>query len=88
SLGFIGIDDKCILSDDQIKVIFEASRKKFIEIRSQSLLFFGFRSCAKEIPDLKSAIKNLFEYVEHKISNSSNSMIDEKDLPLEIPARD
>ncbi|CAJ0845541.1 7602_t:CDS:1 [Entrophospora sp. SA101] len=57
SLGFTGIDDKRILCDDQVKVAFEASREKFIEIRSQSLLLFGFKSRAKEIPDLKSAIK-------------------------------
>ncbi|CAJ0902392.1 14640_t:CDS:2, partial [Entrophospora sp. SA101] len=178
SLGFTGIDDKRILSDDQVKVVFEASREKFIEIRNQSLLLFGFKSRAKEIPDLKSAIKainaivgnwcgytikserklvgpkgqqiwkysyqinrkpynscgfdnqeevmarklddpeyyliapvlpsykpkvsdeiqNLFdsipiinnntsEHVEHKTSDSSSNAIDEKDLPLKIPAR-
>ncbi|KAF0464963.1 helicase [Gigaspora margarita] len=57
SLGFTGIDDKRILSDDQVKVTFEASRDRFIEIRSQALLLFGFNSRAKEIPDLNSAIK-------------------------------
>ncbi|CAG8749569.1 25777_t:CDS:1, partial [Gigaspora rosea] len=57
SLGFTGIDDKQILSDDQVKVAFEASRERFIEIRNQSLLLFGFKSRAKEIPDLNSAIK-------------------------------
>ncbi|CAG8459218.1 6177_t:CDS:2, partial [Gigaspora rosea] len=166
SLGFTGIDDKRILSDDQVKVAFEASHEKFIEIRSQALLLFGFRSRAKEIPDLKLAIKainaivgnwcgytikserklvgskgqriwkysyqinrksynsrgfnnqeeviarkldnpeycpiapvlpsykpkvsneiqDLFEYVEHKISDSSSGMIDEKGLSLEMPA--
>ncbi|CAI2187733.1 4033_t:CDS:2 [Funneliformis geosporum] len=40
-LGFTGIDDMRTLS----------------EIRNQSLLFFSFKSCAKETPDLKSAIK-------------------------------
>src|SRR5207253_6017030 len=49
--------DKRILSDDQVKVAFETSREKFIEIRSQALLLFGFKSRAKETPDLKSAIK-------------------------------
>nr|CAG8676619.1 13836_t:CDS:1 [Entrophospora candida] len=178
SLGFTGIDDKRILSDDQVKVAFEASREKFIEIRSQSLLLFGFKSRAKEMPDLNSAIKainaivgnwcgytikserklveskgqqiwkysyqinrkaynscgfdnqeevmarkldnpeycpiapvlpsykpkvsdeiqDLFdsipiinnitsEHVEHKISDSSSNAIDEKDLPLKMPAR-
>ncbi|CAJ0847115.1 9_t:CDS:2 [Entrophospora sp. SA101] len=177
SLGFTGIDDKRILSDNQVKVAFEASREKFIEIRSQSLLLFGFKSHAKEMPDLNSAIKainaivgnwcgytikserklvgskgqqiwkysyqinrkaynscgfdnqeevmakkldnpeycpiapvlpsykpkvsdeiqDLFdsisiinnitsEHVEHKISDSSSNVIDEKDLPLEMPA--
>ncbi|CAG8631602.1 3266_t:CDS:1 [Diversispora eburnea] len=51
------MDDKRILSDDQVKVAFEAFREKFIEIRSQALLLFGFKSRAKEISDLKSAIK-------------------------------
>ncbi|CAG8644062.1 6988_t:CDS:2, partial [Diversispora eburnea] len=35
SLDFIGMDNKRILSDDQVKVAFEVSREKFIEIRSQ-----------------------------------------------------
>ena len=33
------------------------SCEKFIEIRNQSLLLFGFKSRAKKIPDLNSAIK-------------------------------
>jgi hypothetical protein len=33
------------------------SYEKFIEIRNQSLLLFGFKSRAKETPDLKSAIQ-------------------------------
>ncbi|CAJ0870776.1 7690_t:CDS:2 [Entrophospora sp. SA101] len=57
SLGFTGIDDERILYDDQVKVAFETSRKRFIELRNQSLLLFGFKSRAKETPDLKSAIK-------------------------------
>ncbi|CAJ0835309.1 13188_t:CDS:2 [Entrophospora sp. SA101] len=57
SLGFTGIDDERILSDDQVKVAFETSRERFIEIQNQSLLLFGFKSRAKETPDLKTAIK-------------------------------
>ncbi|CAG8624586.1 15658_t:CDS:2, partial [Gigaspora rosea] len=56
-LGFTGINNKRILADNQVKVVFEASRKRFIEIRNQSLLLFGFKSRAKEILDLNSAIK-------------------------------
>ena len=33
------------------------SCEKFIEIRNQSLLLFGFKSRAKEKPDLKSVVK-------------------------------
>ncbi len=33
------------------------SHKRFIEIQNQSLLLFGFKSHAKTILDLKSAIK-------------------------------
>ena len=33
------------------------SCEKFIEIRNQSLLLFGFKSHAKEKPDLKSVVK-------------------------------
>ena len=36
---------------------------------------------------LSNEVQDLFEYVEHKISNSSSNAIDEKDLPLKIPAR-
>ncbi|CAB4376826.1 unnamed protein product [Rhizophagus irregularis] len=35
------------------------SCERFIEIRNQSLLLFGFKSRAKEIPDLHSAIKTI-----------------------------
>jgi len=35
------------------------SCKRFIEIRNQSLLLFGFKSRAKETPDLHSAIKTI-----------------------------
>ncbi|CAJ0832797.1 1725_t:CDS:2, partial [Entrophospora sp. SA101] len=41
----------------ELVVAFETSRKRFIELRNQSLLLFGFKSRAKETPDLKSAIK-------------------------------
>ncbi|RHZ43620.1 hypothetical protein Glove_966g8 [Diversispora epigaea] len=47
-----------------VKVAFKASREKFIKIRSQALLLFGFRSRAKEMPDLKSAIKAINAIVE------------------------
>jgi len=177
-LGFTGIDDKRILPGNIVSEAFTQSCEKFIEIRNQSLLLFGFKSRAKEIPDLKSAIKainaivgnwcgytikserklvgpkgqqiwkysyqinrkpynsrgfdnqeevmarkldnheyypiapvlpsykpkvsdeiqDLFdsipiinnitsEHVEHKISDSSSNAIDEKDLPLKMPAR-
>jgi hypothetical protein len=33
--------------------------EKFIEIRNQSLLLFGFKSCAKETSDLHSVIKTI-----------------------------
>ena len=36
---------------------FVQSCEKFIEIRNQSLLFFGFKSHAKTTPNLNSAIK-------------------------------
>ncbi|CAB4376040.1 unnamed protein product [Rhizophagus irregularis] len=58
-LGFTGIDDKRILSGNIISEAFAQSCERFIEIRSQSLLLFGFKSRAKEIPDLHSAIKTI-----------------------------
>ncbi|PKK48278.1 hypothetical protein RhiirC2_803567, partial [Rhizophagus irregularis] len=58
-LGFTGIDDKCTLSSDTASESFMRSCEKFIEIQNQSLLLFGFKSCAKEIPDLHSAIKTI-----------------------------
>ncbi|CAB4391511.1 unnamed protein product [Rhizophagus irregularis] len=36
---------------------FTQSCERFIEIRNQSLSFFGFKSHAKTTPDLNSAIK-------------------------------
>ncbi|RIA81090.1 hypothetical protein C1645_837555 [Glomus cerebriforme] len=45
---------------DAIKVleeVFVQSCERFMEIRNQSLLLFGFKSHVKETPDLKSAIK-------------------------------
>ncbi|KAF0469682.1 helicase: PROVISIONAL [Gigaspora margarita] len=48
-----------------VKIAFEASCEKFIKIRSQALLLFGFRSHAKEILDLKSAIKAINTIVDN-----------------------
>ena len=56
-LGFTGIDDKRILPGNIVSEAFVQSCERFIEIRDQSLLLFGFKSHAKAIPDLKSAIK-------------------------------
>ncbi|CAG8849397.1 26896_t:CDS:2, partial [Gigaspora margarita] len=56
-LGFTGIDDKRILSGSMVSEAFTQSYERFIEIRNQSLLLFGFKSRAKKIPDLNSAIK-------------------------------
>ena len=58
-LDFTGIDDKHTLSSDTALESFMQSCEKFIEIRNQSLLLFGFKSCAKETPDLHSAIKTI-----------------------------
>src|SRR3954462_4277977 len=58
-LGFTGIDNKRTLSSDTASESFMQSCEKFIEIRNQSLLLFGFKSCAKETPDLHSAIKTI-----------------------------
>jgi hypothetical protein len=58
-LDFTGIDDKCTLSNDTASESFMQSCEKFIEIRNQSLLLFGFKSRAKETPDLHSAIKTI-----------------------------
>ncbi|CAI2200324.1 17248_t:CDS:2, partial [Funneliformis geosporum] len=56
-LGFTGIDDERILSGSMVSEAFMQSCERFIEIRNQSLLLFGFKSRAKETPDLKSVIK-------------------------------
>ena len=56
-LGFTGIDDRRTLSGDTASESFTRSCERFIEIRNQSLLLFGFKSRAKKIPDLKSAIQ-------------------------------
>ncbi|CAI2193999.1 17647_t:CDS:2, partial [Funneliformis geosporum] len=56
-LDFTGIDDRCILSGDTALKSFTWSCKRFIEIQNQFLLLFGFKSHAKEKPDLKSVIK-------------------------------
>ena len=58
-LGFTGIDDKRTLSSDTASESFIRSCEKFIEIQNQSLLLFGFKSRAKETPDLHSAIKTI-----------------------------
>ncbi|CAI2187900.1 13777_t:CDS:2 [Funneliformis geosporum] len=58
-LGFTGIDDKRTLSSDTASESFMRSCEKFIKIRNQSLLLFGFKSCAKETLDLHSAIKTI-----------------------------
>ena len=57
TLGFTGIDDERILSGNVVSEAFALSCERFVEIRNQSLLLFGFKSRAKEAPDLKSAIK-------------------------------
>jgi len=56
-LGFTGIDDKRILSGNIVSETFTQSCERFIGIRDNSLLLFGFKSRAKKIPDLNSAIK-------------------------------
>ena len=56
-LGFTGIDDIRTLSGNIISEEFAQSCERFMEIWNQSLLLFGFKSHAKETPDLKSAIK-------------------------------
>ncbi|CAI2194502.1 20321_t:CDS:2, partial [Funneliformis geosporum] len=56
-LGFTGIDDRRTLSGDIVSEAFVQSCEKFIEIRNQSLLLFGFKSHAKTTPDLNLAIK-------------------------------
>ena len=56
-LGFTGIDDKRILPGNIVSEVFMQSCERFIEIRNQSLLLFGFKSHAKTTPDLNSAIK-------------------------------
>ncbi|POG70233.1 uncharacterized protein OCT59_001161 [Rhizophagus irregularis] len=58
-LRFTGIDDKRTLSSDTASESFMRSCEKFIEIRNQSLLLFGFKSRAKKTPDLHSAIKTI-----------------------------
>src|SRR5205085_11036366 len=53
-LDFTGIDNKRTLSGDTTSESFMQSCERFIEIQNQSLLLFGFKSHAKEKPDLKS----------------------------------
>jgi hypothetical protein len=45
------------LSGNIISEAFAQSCERFIEIQNRSLLLFSFKFCAKETPDLKSAIK-------------------------------
>ncbi|CAB4373212.1 unnamed protein product [Rhizophagus irregularis] len=56
-LRFTGIDNRRTLSGNIASESFIRSCERFIEIRNQSLLLFGFKSYAKETPDLKSAIQ-------------------------------
>ncbi|CAJ0907740.1 1319_t:CDS:2 [Entrophospora sp. SA101] len=57
SLGFISIDDTRLLSGDIVAKALEKSHDKIIKICQDALLLFGFKSRAKEIPDLRSTIK-------------------------------
>ena len=56
-LGFTGIDDIRTLSGNIISEAFAQSCERFMEIRNQSLLLFGFKSHAKETPDLNTGKK-------------------------------
>ena len=59
-LDFASIDDKYILFSNIVSEIFTQSYKRFIEVLDQSLqslLLFGFKSRAKVISDLNSAIR-------------------------------
>ncbi|CAG8577663.1 1947_t:CDS:2 [Gigaspora margarita] len=58
-LGFTSIDNIHTLLGNIISEAFAQSCERFIEIQSQSLLLFGFKFCAKEKPDLISAIKTI-----------------------------
>ncbi|RIA85301.1 hypothetical protein C1645_830981 [Glomus cerebriforme] len=58
-LDFTGIDDKRILPGNIVSKAFVQSCERFIEIRNQSLSLFGFKSHAKTISDLNSAIKKI-----------------------------
>ena len=51
------IDDAKILSGDGVTKAFEQSREKIIKIRQEALLLFGFKSRAKEPPNLNATIK-------------------------------
>ena len=56
-LGFTNIDDKNILFSNIVSKTFTQSCERFIEVLDQSLLLFGFKSCAKVTSDLNSAIR-------------------------------
>ena len=51
------IDDAKILSGDGVTKAFEQSREKIIKIRQEALLLIGFKSRAKEPPNLNATIK-------------------------------
>jgi hypothetical protein len=51
------MDDAKILSGDGVTKAFEQSREKIIKIRQEALLLFGFKSRAKEPPNLNVTIK-------------------------------
>ncbi|CAG8783653.1 28869_t:CDS:2 [Gigaspora margarita] len=57
SLGFSDIDDTKILLGDDVSKAFKQTRKKIIKIREDALLLFGFKSRAKETPNLKATVK-------------------------------
>ncbi|CAI2166889.1 5732_t:CDS:2 [Funneliformis geosporum] len=56
-LGFTGINNERILSDSMVSEAFTQSYKRFIEVLDQFLLLFGFKSHAKVMSDLNSAIR-------------------------------
>ncbi|CAI2183577.1 14876_t:CDS:2, partial [Funneliformis geosporum] len=56
-LGFTGIDNERILSGNMVSEVFTQLYKRFIEVLDQPLLLFGFKSHAKIMSDLNSAIR-------------------------------
>ncbi|RHZ45576.1 hypothetical protein Glove_669g23 [Diversispora epigaea] len=57
SISFRDIDDTNILSGDDVTKVFKQSQKKIIKIREDALLFFGFKTRAKGVSDLKATVK-------------------------------